>query len=114
MPNATRPRRSDPLWQRRSGRSRRHGVSETADRIVLEADGWRTTLDYRENHRRDVNGALEGVEACWRAEAERTRSDGRLQVLAVIGPSPARVWRRLRMEAEVLLEFRPCPDGARR
>ena len=44
--------------------------------------------------------------------AERTAADGRIQVLAVIGPTPGRVWRRLRMEAEVALDFRPCPDGA--
>lgn len=96
------------------GRTRRHGVSEAADRIALEADGWRTTLDYRENHRRDFDGRLEGVETHWRAEAERTTSDGRVQVLAVIGPTPARVWRRLRVEAEVALEIRVRPAGAMR
>lgn len=114
MTNPTRPRRSDPISPRRRGRGRRHGVSEHTDRIAVEAEGWRTTLDYRENHRRDIDGALEGVETHWRAEAERTAADGRLQVIAVIGPTPARVWRRLRLEAEVALEFRPCPDGAMR
>lgn len=89
-------------------------MSDHIDRIALEADGWRTTLDYRENHRRDIDGALEGVETYWRGEAERTTSDGRVQVLAVIGPTPGRVWRRLRLEAEVVLDFRPCPNSAMR
>ncbi|WP_148288686.1 hypothetical protein [Ilumatobacter nonamiensis] len=114
MTNPTRPRRTDPILQRRRGRSRRHGVSDHTDRIALEADGWRTTLDYRENHFRDIEGALEGVETHWRGEAERTAPDGRVQVLAVIGPTPGRVWRRLRLEAEVALDFRPCPSGAMR
>jgi hypothetical protein len=111
MSNPAPLRRRDPELRPRRDRRRRHGATEDRDRIALEADGWRTTLDYRENHRRDLHGELEGVETLWRAEAERTGPDGRLRVLAVVGPSPARVWRRLRMEAEVLLDIRPCSDS---
>lgn len=118
MPRPTSLRSRDAAVGARPGvdgrRTRRHGVVEPSDRVALEADGWRTTLDYRENHVRDVNGALEGVETHWRGEAERAGADGRVRVLAVVGPTPARVWRRLRMEAEVLLEFRPCSDTAMR
>jgi hypothetical protein len=94
----------------RRDRRRRHGAPGEDDRLALESDGWRTTLDYRENHVRTVEGVLEGVETHWRGEAERLGVDGRLRVLAVIGPSPARVWRRLRLEAEVLLDLRPQLD----
>ncbi len=112
MARSTSLRSRDRALSIGHGRTRRHGVVEHDDRVALEADGWRTTLDYRENHVRNIDGALEGVETHWRAEAERTDSDGRVRVLAVVGPTPTRVWRRLRMEAEVLLEFRPCSDGA--
>lgn len=81
---------------------RRHHTAdldaEQRDRGVLESEGWRTTLEYRENHRRDECGTLIGVEAQWRAEAERSDPAGRIRVLAVVGPNPKGVWRRLRLE----------------
>lgn len=39
-------------------------------RRELERAGWRTTLDYRENHERALDGRLVRVEPIWTAEAE--------------------------------------------
>ena len=51
-------------------RPRRHGMLlEPADRRALERDGWRTTLDYRENHVRGRDGRLLEVVPTWTAEA---------------------------------------------
>src|ERR1700741_4025911 len=53
-------------------RPRRHGVRlEPDDRRELERAGWRTMMDYRENHVRARDGRLVEVEAVWVAEAER-------------------------------------------
>lgn len=78
---------------------RRHGVNQLDDRIMIERAGWRTTLDYRENHRRDSDGALVDVDGHWRGEAERVGPEGDALVFVVVGPSPTSVWRRLRSEA---------------
>ncbi len=45
-------------------------VLEHADRRALERAGWRTVLDYRENHVRGVDGVLVRVTPSWTAEAE--------------------------------------------
>ena len=52
-------------------RQRRHGELHDRDRRALERAGWRTLLDYRENHVRDADGTLLHVEPQWTAEAER-------------------------------------------
>jgi hypothetical protein len=79
---------------------RRHGASQPDDRALLERTGWRTTLDYRENHRRDADGVLAEVEPRWRGDAERSGPDGHVIVFSAVGPTPTAVWRRLRIEAE--------------
>jgi len=44
-------------------RSRQHGtVLQPPERRDLERAGWRTTLDYRENHVRSVDGRLLRIE----------------------------------------------------
>ena len=63
------------------------------DRRALERRGWRTLLDYREDHIRDSDGTLVAVVPRWTAEAER--ADGRL-VTASANAGPDEVWRRLR------------------
>lgn len=70
-----------------------HGV-EHPDRHALERAGWRTLLDYRENHVRDDRGRLVGVEARWTAEAERCR--GRVRVASVTAPTQDDAWVQLR------------------
>src|SRR5258705_11820538 len=53
-------------------RPRRHGVRlGPVDRRELERAGWRTMMDYRENHVRARDGRLVEGEAVWVAEAER-------------------------------------------
>jgi hypothetical protein len=75
-------------------------VAQGDDRALLERIGWRTTLEYRENHRRGVDGVLCEVEPRWRGDAERSGADGRVIVFSAVGPTAAAVWRRLRVEAE--------------
>jgi hypothetical protein len=85
--------------ERSTGR-RRHASALLDDRTALEQAGWRTTLDFRENHRRDSDGVLSDVVQRWRGDAERSGPDGVVIVLSVEGPTPTAVWRRLRREAE--------------
>lgn len=76
---------------------RRHGVTlEPADRRALERAGWRTTLEYRENHVRGRDGRLLEVEETWTAEAERF--DGAFQVVAAEGATADEAWAILREE----------------
>jgi hypothetical protein len=76
---------------------RRHGVTlEPADRRALERAGWRTTLEYRENHVRGRDGRLLEVEESWTAEAERF--DGAFQVVAAEGATAEEAWAVLRDE----------------
>ena len=78
---------------------RRHGVTlEPADRRALERAGWRTTLEYRENHVRGRDGRLLEVVESWTAEAERF--DGAFQVIAAEGSTAESAWARLRDEVE--------------
>jgi hypothetical protein len=80
-----------------SRRPRRHGVTlEPADRRALERAGWRTTLDYRENHVRGRNGQLVEVVATWTAEAERF--DGGVHVAAAQAATSDEAWAQLRAE----------------
>jgi hypothetical protein len=105
------PRRTPSAGQRRvvgraPGPLRRHASAQaddrSEDRSLLERTGWRTTLDYRENHRRDLDGVLTEVEPRWRGDAERSGPNGNLIVFSAVGPTPSAVWRRLRVEAEAM------------
>lgn len=80
---------------------RQHGHVQPYDRRELEGSGWRTTLDYRENHVRDRDGRLEYLEAVWYAEAERSGRNGSLQVVSATGSTQSRAWARLRTEADL-------------
>ena len=80
-------------------RPRRHGECiEPVDRRALERAGWRTMLDYRENHIRGRNGRLVEVQAVWVAEAERF--DGAMTVASATGASVEEAWAVLRADIE--------------
>ena len=80
-------------------RYRRHGVTlEPADRRALERAGWRTTLEFRENHLRGRDGRLLEVEETWMAEAERF--DGAFQVFAAEASTADEAWAVLRDDIE--------------
>jgi hypothetical protein len=59
-------------------------------RRALEAAGWRTWLEYQENHHRAEDGRMVAVDARWVVELER--GDGASIVVAAA--SPAAAWRR--------------------
>ncbi len=89
--------------QRPARRPRRHGaVLEPGDRRELERAGWRTTLDYRENHVRGRNGQLLEAEPIWRAEAERF--DGDVVVVSAMGETVDEAWARLRVDVAAKIE----------
>ena len=78
---------------------RRHGpVLEPDDRRYLERAGWRTTLDYRENHLRARDGRLLEVAPTWTAEAERF--DGEVSVASAVGATIEEAWSLLRSAIE--------------
>ena len=82
-----------------AGYPRRHGpVVEPEERRQLERAGWRTTIDYRENHVRSRDGQLLGVESIWTAEAERF--DGQLSMASAVAPTADAAWRFLRDEID--------------
>ena len=75
-------------------RERRHGaLLEPAERRQLERDGWRTTLDFRENHVRGLDGRLLRVEPVWIAEAERFA--GQVEVACAEGSTADEAWAQL-------------------
>jgi hypothetical protein len=75
-------------------RQRLHGAAlEPRPRRQLERAGWRTTLDFRENHVRGLDGRLLRVESVWIAEAERF--DGQLEVASAEGATADEAWNRL-------------------
>jgi hypothetical protein len=75
-------------------RARRHGVVlEPAARRSLEREGWRTTLDYRENHVRGLDGRLLRVDPVWTAVAERYGDE--LTVATAEAGSADEAWLRL-------------------
>jgi hypothetical protein len=81
--------------RRSARRPRRHGVLvQPDDRRALERAGWRTTLDYRENHLRARDGRLLEVAPTWTAEAECF--DGDLRVASAVGATVDEAWARLR------------------
>jgi hypothetical protein len=69
-----------------------------AERRDLERAGWRTTLDYRENHERGLDGRLLRVEAVWVAVAERY--DGDLAVASATGATADDAWAALCVEID--------------
>jgi hypothetical protein len=80
-------------------RPRRHGECiEPVDRRALERAGWRTMMDYRENHVRGRDGRLVGVEAVWIAEAERF--DGMMIVASATGANVEEAWSALRADID--------------
>ena len=75
-------------------RERRHGaLLEPVARRQLEREGWRTTLDFRENHVRGLDGRLLRVEPVWIAEAERFV--GHVEVASAEGSTADEAWDRL-------------------
>lgn len=75
-------------------RARQHGaVLRPSERRDLERAGWRTTLDYRENHVRGLDGRLLRVEPVWTAEAERY--DGEIVVASATGATADAAWANL-------------------
>jgi len=77
-------------------RVREHGTIDLdGDRRALERAGWRTFLEYHENHVRGRDGRLLRVEPSWTAEAERAR--GRVVVVAASAATAAEAWARLRL-----------------
>jgi len=83
------------------GRWRRHGAVIPPDRRELEAQGWRTTMDYRENHVRAWDGRLRQLHVRWFAEAERDGEEDPT-VVAASASTEARAWARLRAEADTV------------
>ncbi len=83
-------------------RARQHGaVLQPISRRDLERAGWRTTLDYRENHVRGLDGRLLRVEPVWTAEAERF--DGEVVVASAMGPTADTAWANLRSDIDAAL-----------
>ena len=80
-----------------SQRARRHGaVLQPAERRQLERSGWRTTLEYRENHVRGLDGRLMRIEPVWIAEAERY--DGQIAVATAEAPTIDAAWTKLQAD----------------
>lgn len=71
---------------------------QPAERRDLERAGWRTTLDYRENHVRSLGGRLLRVEPVWVAAAERY--EGELTVATAQGSTADEAWENLREEID--------------
>jgi hypothetical protein len=83
------------------GGRRQHGAVQHTDRCELENDGWRTTLEYRENHVRGRDGRLRQLHVQWHAVAERVDDDGSLSVISAQGSTVDKAWSRLRLQAEL-------------
>ena len=108
-------------------RRRRHRAAAPpaiphSDRRALELAGWRTLLEYRENHVRDQDGTLSAIVPQWTGEAERDHQAGTrsarairssAQVLSVTADDPAAVWAYLRRMIDEMAVSRshgaPCP-----
>ena len=81
--------------RRSHGRARRHGaVLQPSARRDLERSGWRTTIEYRENHVRGLDGRLLRVEPVWIAEAERY--DGEIAVASAEASTADEAWELLK------------------
>jgi hypothetical protein len=73
-------------------------VLQPASRRDLERAGWRTTLDYRENHVRGLDGQLLRVEPIWMAVAERY--DGVVSVASAEGGTAEEAFENLWIEID--------------
>jgi hypothetical protein len=73
-------------------------VLQPAERRELERAGWRTTLDYRENHVRGLDGRLLRIEPVWIAVAERY--DGVVSVASADGATAEEAWVNLWIEID--------------
>jgi len=73
-------------------------VLQPAERRDLERAGWRTTLDYRENHVRGLDGRLLRIEPVWIAVAERY--DGNVSIASAEGATADDAWENLWVEIE--------------
>src|SRR5688500_13662333 len=82
---------------RAAPRRRRLRALGPSDRRALERAEWRTLLEYREDHVRDVDGTLLAVTPCWTAEAEHP--SGAVLAASVTAPTPDAAWARLRAAA---------------
>ena len=110
--------RGDRSERRGDDHFRRHGVVlEHGDRRDLERAGWRTTLEYRENHVRSRNGTLLEVHPAWYAEGER-QSRGRhgdVEVISAVADTADRAWAALRVQSDLVgLRRRDGDDGRSR
>ena len=92
--------------------NRQHGTVVPTDRQELEQAGWRTTLEYRENHVRGRDGKLAHVQVVWQAEAEFDRDRASPLVVTATASTTDKVWSRLRTQAE-LADVRPARAPAR-
>lgn len=83
-------------------RARQHGaVLQPSSRRDLERAGWRTTLDYRENHVRGLDGRLLRIEPVWTAEAERY--DGEVIVATASAATSDAAWANLHADIDAAL-----------
>lgn len=71
------------------------------DRQALERAGWRTLLDYRENHVRGEDGTLLEVCPRWIAEAELVRGAVTVSVASATAPTIDEAWKRVRAAVRV-------------
>jgi hypothetical protein len=79
-----------------------HAPRPDRNRRLLERAGWRTLLDYRENHVRSAEGTLLHVVPQWTAEAERIEHHNgaaRTLVATVTACSRDQAWALLRRAA---------------
>lgn len=81
--------------------NRQHGAVQPADRRELEQAGWRTTLEYRENHVRGRDGRLTHVQVVWTAEAEFDHDRPTPMVVSATASTVDKVWSRLRTQVEL-------------
>ncbi|MCU1368641.1 MAG: hypothetical protein JWL72_4212 [Ilumatobacteraceae bacterium] len=83
----------------------------------MECAGWRTLLDYRENHVRDDEGVLIAVLPRWTAEAERDAPSGHPEealYASATASSREEAWRQVRRATAQAVQRAMRPyDGAR-
>jgi hypothetical protein len=105
-----------PRSNRRRSHRRDRPFVEHGDRRALEQAGWRTLLEYRENHVRSDDGTLLAVHSQWTGEAEfdlgrpaaagATGASGRRRVLVATATAadPTAVWADLRRQVAHLTQ----------
>ena len=80
-------------------------IVDQPDRRALECSGWRTMLDYTENHLRATDGTLLAVVPRWTAEAERA-DPTRTRVATATAATRDEAWAQLR-QAAIIADLRP-------